>query len=228
MTPYPRINKYLVTVGLAESRRKADMLIKKGRVMVNGSAQVDLSYRVVGDDVVEVAGHVGKSRSDIYIAFNKPRGLVCSHAKQANNSTIFDVLPKSFASLKIAGRLDKDSQGLVILSSDGDFIQSLAHPSNEKSKTYIVTTNKKVTEQNLSALNAGIKLDDGISKLRATLINPTSVRVIMTEGKNRQIRRSFEATGLDVIKLERVKIGKYSNPRLGPEKFVFIGPEDIL
>ncbi len=228
MNQLPRINKYLVTVGLAESRRKADTLIKKGQVTVNGKVRVDLSYRVLGGDVVEVAGQTGKTRSDIYIAFNKPRGLVCSHAKQASNATIFDALPKSFATLKIAGRLDKDSQGLVILSSDGDFIQSLSHPSNEKSKTYIVTTDKKVPEQGLSALNAGIKLDDGISKLKATLINPTSVRVIMTEGKNRQIRRSFEALELDVIKLERVKIGKYSNPRLMPEKFVFIQPEDIL
>lgn len=223
-----RINKYLASAGLADSRRKADEMIKAGLVLVNGNRITELSTKLGADDIVEIAGVKGEIRRNIYIALNKPRGVVCSHVNQDNNPTIFDILPKAFYNLKIAGRLDKESEGLVILSSDGDFIQSLSHPSNNKSKTYIVITKEQITQQSISALNAGIKLKDGMSKLKVSAINNNTVRVILSEGKNRQIRRSFAGAQLEVIKLQRVKIGNYTNPRLQPRKFVFIKPEDVL
>ena len=227
-SPNPRLNKYLVAVGLAESRRKADEIITAGRVSINGVAETNLATRVMDADLVELDGQSGKKRKDIYIAYNKPRGLVCSHIKQGSSKTIFEELPIAFANLKIAGRLDKDSEGLMILSSDGDFINKITHPSSRKDKTYLVYTKQDIAQTIVEKLNAGVKLVDGVSKLKTTIIGKNATKVIISEGRNRQIRRSFETLGLTVIKLQRVSIVLYSNRRMDPKEFVFIKPEDVL
>lgn len=224
----PRINQYLVTAGLAPSRRKADDIIKQGRVKVNGSTLTDLSYRVEHSDTILVDNQTGKIRENIYVIYNKPVGQICSHQHQGQSPTVFDALPKNFASLKIAGRLDKDSRGLIILSSDGEFVQQLSHPSQHKTKTYIVTTKQVVTNSAIADLNNGVLLDDGKSTLKVSKIKSNTLRVEMTEGRKRQIRRSLEAVSLDVIDLERVSIGKYSNSHLSVGKFEFIAPKDVL
>ena len=224
-SPNPRLNKYLVGVGLAESRRKADELISAGRVSINGATETNLATRVMDTDL---DGQSGTKRKDIYIAYNKPRGLVCSHIKQGSSKTIFEELPIAFANLKIAGRLDKDSEGLMILSSDGDFINKITHPSSRKDKTYLVYTKQDITQPVVAKLNEGVKLVDGVSKLKTTIIGKNATRVIISEGRNRQIRRSFETLGLTVIKLQRVRIGLYSNRHLAPKDFIFIKPEDVL
>jgi len=217
----------LVKLGLAESRRKADELISQNRVSIDGEICSELGFMANSDSEITVDGKAGKRREEIYIAYNKPKGLVCSHAKQ-KYPTIFDKLPKSFLSLKIAGRLDKDSQGLVILSSDGDFINQISHPSSNKDKVYKVVTKQQLTTADVDQLNQGIKLEDGISKMQAKLTGANSLKIVMSEGKNRQIRRTLEAIGKDVITLERTKVGKYSNPGLEISKHVFIKPEDVL
>jgi len=227
-SPNPRLNKYLVGVGLAESRRKADELITAGRVSINGATETNLATRVMDTDLVSLDGQSGTKRKDIYIAYNKPRGLVCSHIKQGSSKTIFEELPIAFANLKIAGRLDKDSEGLMILSSDGDFINKITHPSSRKDKTYLVYTKQDITQPVVAKLNEGVKLVDGVSKLKTTIIGKNATRVIISEGRNRQIRRSFEGLGLTVIKLQRVRIGLYSNRHLAPKDFIFIKPEDVL
>ncbi len=224
----PRINQYLVTVGLAKSRRKADEIIKQGRVKVNGSTLTDLSFRVAPSDTVLLDDQAGQIRSDIYIVYNKPVGQICSHQHQGQSPTVFDALPKNFASLKIAGRLDKDSRGLIILSSDGQFVQQLSHPGQGKVKTYIVKTKQTVAMGEISALNHGVILDDGKSNLKVNKIKSNTLRIEMKEGRKRQIRRSLESVKLDVIDLERVGIGTYSNPHLPEGKFDFIMPEDVL
>lgn len=228
MSNNPRINQYLVSVELAESRRKADEIVKAGLVSINGQTITDLSYRVNPSDRVLVGGQAGKKREDIYIVYNKPAGEICSHKSQGQSPTIFDKLPKSFMSLKIAGRLDKDSHGLVILSSNGNFIQSISHPSQAKNKIYIVKTKQNIPADLLDKLNAGVKLEDGISQLKCSKIKPDTLRVEMQEGRNRQIRRSLEVLKLDVVDLERVSVGKYSNPSLDEGKFEFVKPEDIV
>lgn len=224
----PRINQHLVALGLADSRRKADELIKQGKVRVNGNVLDNLSYRVQTTDEIAVNGKSGKLRSDIYVVYNKPVGEVCSHQHQGQSPIVFDNLPKSFSTLKIAGRLDKDSHGLVILSSDGEFVQQLSHPSQAKTKTYIVKTQQPLKTELIKQLNEGVKLDDGISVLKASAIKPNILRVELSEGRNRQIRRSLEALGNEVIDLERVSIGHYSNPHLIEGKFEFIKPEAVL
>lgn len=224
----PRINQYLVSAGLAESRRKADEIIKSGKVRINGQTTTDLSYRVSKEDQVLVSGQAGIIRTNIYVVYNKPTGEICSHNTQGQSPTIFQSLPKSFAKLKIAGRLDKDSHGLVVLSSDGHFTQSISHPSQSKAKVYIVKTKQSITNDTVEKLNYGVKLEDGISKLKTSKIKSDTIRVEMQEGRNRQIRRTLKHIGFDVVDLERVSIGKYSNHNLKEGKFEFVKPEDIL
>lgn len=222
-----RLNKLLVKLGLAESRRKADELISQSRVSIDGAICNELGFMADPNSEIMVDGKSGVRRAEIYVVYNKPKGLVCSHAKQ-KYPTIFDKLPKAFLSLKIAGRLDKDSQGLVILSSDGEFINQITHPSSKKDKVYKVTTKQPLNSEDLDKLNQGVKLEDGISKMRAKLTGANSLNIVMSEGKNRQIRRTLEAIGKDVIILERTKIGKYSNPSLGSGRHIFIKPEDVI
>lgn len=225
-----RINKRLVDLGLAASRRKADELIADGAVTVNGQQVTSLGGKVEDSDVIALYGREGKVRDHVYIAFNKPVGYVCTHRVQTDKQkTIFDLLPLSFASLKIAGRLDKDSQGLMVLSSDGAFIQAVSHPSQGKSKMYVVGLDKAITPVHSAELMRGIKLKDGLSKFETiTRIRAQQLRVTMSEGRNRQIRRSFEELGYKVKMLERVKIGKLELGMMRPGMHRFIKPEDVL
>lgn len=223
-----RLNKVMVQLGLVSSRRKADELIIQGRVAVNGVVVNELGSKVDETAEISLDGKTGKQRRAIYIAYYKPRGLICSHSTQGKNKTIFSQLPSSFGGLKIAGRLDKDSEGILILSSDGDFNHALTHPSANKTKTYLVTTKEDMVHSEIDKINVGIKLEDGLSKMNATLIKPRLVKIIMSEGKNRQIRRTLEALDKNVISLKRVRVGNYSNPAILPGKFVFIKPEEVL
>ena len=222
-----RLNKRMVELGLAESRRKADELIRSGKVSIDGKTTDELGKKVSDQNEVLVSGKSGIKRDDIYVAFNKPKGLICSHNGQGGQ-TIFDKLPKNFAGLKIAGRLDRDSEGLVILSSDGAFVNELIHPSRNKQKTYIVRTNQEISTEEIDKLNKGVKLEDGVSKLKVKAIKPNEVRIIMTEGRNRQIRRSLEAVGKKVISLQRIKLGNFALGSIAPNEFRFIKPEDVL
>lgn len=222
-----RINKRMVELGLAPSRRKADELIVRGQLRLNGVIHTEPGTLISDQDVLETKTKAKANQQDIYVAYNKPKGLVCSHAGQGNQ-TIFDKLPKAFKNLKIAGRLDKDSEGLVLLSSDGNFVQQLSHPSGSKTKVYMVTTKQGVDKAALQKLNAGISLDDGISRLRAIQKDEKILKITMQEGRNRQIRRTLEAIDITVVKLERIKLGNYSMRSLAPGSYQFVRPEDVL
>ncbi len=225
-----RLNKRLVELGLASSRRKADELITGGAVQVDGKVVTTLSTQVIPNQTVTLYGRSGQERTHIYLAFNKPVGFVCTHRSQTSKQkTIFDLLPLSFAGLKIAGRLDKDSQGLMILSSDGEFIQSITHPSRGKLKTYLVTVDKPVSQAHRDQLGKGVKLKDGKSTFSTVAsIKPTLLRVSLSEGRNRQVRRTFEQLGYRVKVLERTRIGKLDLGQLKPGDHRFIKPGDAL
>ncbi len=225
-----RLNKRLVDLGLAASRRKADELIQEGGVMVNGEQVTTMATQVDENDVISLFGRTGKVREHIYIAFHKPAGYVCTHRVQTDRQkTIFDLLPLSFASLKLAGRLDKDSQGLMVLSSDGNFIQNLSHPSRGKQKTYLVNLDKPLRQADKARLLSGVKLKDGMSRfVSVSQIKPQLLRVTMSEGKNRQIRRTLEALGYNVRVLERTRLGSLELGLLKPGEHRFINPKDVL
>ena len=222
-----RLNKRLVELGLSDSRRKADDDIAGGKVYVNGELAT-LGMLLSAEDKVSLAGRTGSTRSDITIAFNKPVGYVSSHTAQNNDKTIFELLPKSFRTLKIAGRLDKDSKGLMILSSNGDLIQKLAHPSQGKTKEYMVELSTRLSPPDKNKLLSGVKIEDGISKfIRVSVINPSKIRVELGEGRNRQIRRTFNTLGYKVVSLERIRHGSTELGLLAPGEFVFLSDRDI-
>lgn len=222
-----RLNKRLVELGLSPSRRKADESIVAKEVTINGQV-AKLGDTVTEIDRIELRGKSGSSKKPIYVAFHKPVGYVCSHVAQGNNKTIFSLLPKTFAQLKIAGRLDEDSSGLVILSSDGNFIHTLSHPSSAKEKEYVVGLNKALIAVDLKRLRLGIDIDGEIRKFqKISQLNTTTFRVILTEGRNRQIRRMFESLGYRVTHLQRIRIGKYQLNTLGVGKHSVIQPSEV-
>jgi len=223
-----RLNKRLVELGLSPSRRKADEAITTGLVQVNGEIAT-LGTSVTEADTILLGGKQGQSKAPIYVALNKPTGYVCSHASQGEAKTIFELLPKSFAELKIAGRLDKESEGLVLLSSDGEFVQAITHPSAEKEKEYIVKIDQPISSEALKKFQNGVRLYDGVSNFIAvTKINPATLRVTLSEGRNRQIRRTFAQLSYTVVGLQRVRVGKLQLGLLPSGKHRVIQPGEVL
>jgi 23S rRNA pseudouridine2605 synthase len=224
-----RLNKQLVLLGLASSRRKAEDLIKEGLVSINGETVTVLSTQVSDKDHVKVIGLKAKSQQTIYVAFNKPAGYVCTHKSQFGQKTIFDLLPRSFASLKIAGRLDRQSQGLMILSSDGDFIQKLSHPSHQYQKTYLAWLDKPVNKSDYKCLGETHYFDGKKAKFdRIAKIKLDCLKITLSQGINLQVRRTFDSCGYKVLKLERTKMAKLNLANLPVAKHKIIQLKDIL
>lgn len=224
-----RLNKQLVLLGYANSRRKAEDLIKKGLVSINGKTVTNLSTQVSDKDNIKVTGQKARSHPAIYVALNKPAGYVCTHKSQFSQRTIFDILPKSFATLKIAGRLDKQSQGLMILSSDGNFIQKLSHPSHQYQKTYLAWLDRPVDQSGYKCLGKVHYFNGRKAKFdKIVSIKPDCLKIILSQGINRQIRRTFDSCGYKVLKLERTRIAKLSLANLPVSKHKIIQPKDIL
>lgn len=225
-----RLNKYISTCGVA-SRRKADDLIVQGRVRVNDQVVQQLGVIIdPGKDTVSVNGQrCIPAAASIYLALNKPKGYVSTSAVFEGEQSIFQLLPKKFAALKIAGRLDKDSEGLVILSNDGDFIYTLTHPKFTHEKEYEVISDKPLAEKDLNALRRGVRLTEG----RAVFdqIRPAGERVyhvVIHQGWKRQIRRMFENLGFYVKNLRRIREGKLQLGDLPLGQHRLVKREDIV
>lgn len=225
-----RLNKRLVELGLAPSRRAADQLIIDKKVKLNGQIITTLATFVDQNDTIKVGRSLGQEKSgEIIIAFNKPAGYVCTHKGQGAQKTIYELLPKNFASLKCVGRLDKDSQGLLILTSNGHLVQQLSHPSSGKEKEYLVTTQKPLSKEQIQRLRAGISIEGKPHTIKSIKsIRGSSYRLVLVSGLNRQIRRSFEAINSEVIKLERTRFGGYSLNVIPEGKYRFISESDLL
>ncbi len=211
-----RLNKFLA-LQLGISRRQADELIEKGRISINGkTAQLGERFKE-GDEIKLGEKIISKTREEKkYIIFNKPRGYVCSRKKQGENETIYAILPKEFSMLKPVGRLDKDSSGILLLTNDGDFAFQMTHPKFRKIKEYLVSldTPLQPIHQQMIA-DFGINLPDGKSQLGLERIDDSrkNWKVIMSEGRNRQIRRTFSAIGYEVEELHRTVFGSYILPK---------------
>ena len=201
-----RINKYLAQCGVC-SRREADELISKGRVTVDGMPALN-GMKILPGMIVKVNGKVVSGVEEkVYLAFNKPRGIVCTAMKGDERNVIdFISYPKR---ITYCGRLDKDSEGLLILTNDGDLIDAMMRSRNNHEKEYIVTVNKPATEAFLYELSKGVyleELDVTTKKCKVTRISDNSFSIILTQGLNRQIRRMCEAFGYRVRKLVRVRV----------------------
>lgn len=216
-----RLNKYLA-LQLGISRREADELIAKGQVTVNGKP-AELGARVQpGNEVIAKGKKIEEEAQHIYLLFNKPVGYVCSRRAQGDNPTIYKLLPKEYHHLKPVGRLDKDSSGLLLLSNDGDFAFRMTHPKFHKTKVYEVQLDHPLEPLHQQMISDyGIQLEDGVSKFTVQRLDnkKDAYQVTMSEGRNRQIRRTFAALGYEVTKLHRTQFGNYSLGDINPGKF---------
>lgn len=204
-----RLQKFIASTGIA-SRRKAEELITAGRVFVNGERVTKLGTTVDPlEDLVTVNGKALAEPSAFrYIALNKPAGVTCTRAEIKGERTVYDLVPNA-NDLVIAGRLDKDSDGLVILTNDGELVNHVTHPRYQHQKEYEVTTVNPLTKEALSALRRGIKLKEGKATFdQLTKLARLRYRVILHQGWKRQIRRMIGEVHNDVARLTRVRINK--------------------
>lgn len=208
-----RLNKFLSTAGVA-SRRKCDELIKDGKIYVNGEVQSNLG--IVIDEKKDVVEYLGERvilpSSFIYLKMNKPKGYACTSSDEKGRKTIFDLLEDKSVRLFNVGRLDYDTEGLIFLTNDGEFANSVIHPKFQIEKEYIVTVEGAMKESEFAVLRKGAVING--ERMPSARVNPisfdgkvTKLSVVITEGQNHQVRRMFDAIGRDIKLLKRVRIG---------------------
>lgn len=226
-----RINKYIADAGIC-SRRAADKLIEEGRVLVNGTAATS-GQKVTGNDEVIIDGKPVKGAdAKVYLIFNKPVGIVCT-ADKKERKNIIDYINYQ-TRIMYAGRLDKDSEGLMLMTNDGELIDALMRARNAHEKEYIVTVDSPIDKNFIYSIRNGIYLEElevTTRKCKASMIDNKTFRITLTEGYNRQIRRMCEALGREVTSLKRVRIvnlelndlavGKYRNLTREEQKALF-------
>lgn len=215
-----RLNQFIAQ-HTGHSRRAADELIKAGRAAVNGQP-AEIGRQVDDNDTVTIDNQPLVRKPQLaLVLLNKPAGYVCSRTGQGSR-TVYDLLPPELHNLKPVGRLDKDSTGLLLMTNDGQLAQQLTHPSYQKLKLYEVQLDKDLSANDLVKITAtGVQLDDGPSQLGLErLSRPKRQWVVsLTEGRNRQIRRTFAALGYTVTRLHRTDFGPYSLGRLQSGKY---------
>ena len=209
-----RLNKFLATAGIA-SRRKCEELIKNGEIKVNDKVVTTLATDVnEKKDKVEYKGEIlSLPSSFIYLKMNKPKGYASTSSDEKGRKTIFDLLEDKSVRLFNVGRLDYDTEGLILLTNDGDFANHVIHPSFEIEKEYVVTVEGRMMESEFAVLRKGVVVSG--ERMPEAKVKPisfdgkfTKVDVIITEGQNHQVRRMFEAIGRNIRLLKRIRIGK--------------------
>lgn len=207
-----RLNQWLVKAGAAPARRKADALIASGAITINDEV-ARLGQVVAEGDDVKVHGRPlqRKEQQPKVLLLHKPAGVLSSHQSQGGAQTVFDILPPEYGGWKIVGRLDRYSEGLLVLTNDGDVAQALSHPSGGHKKYYQVWLDRPLASADEARLLAGVKLDEGASKIGDwQKQSDGSYTLSLKTGWNRQIRRTFEAVGYRVKRLVRSQLGAYS------------------
>lgn len=202
-----RLNRFLAAAGLG-SRRHCDDLIAEGRVTINGQLCTNFATQVDESDHVKVGSRLVRRAESLTIILHKPAGFVSTRRDPNATDTIYDLLPPKFSRLFNVGRLDAQTEGLLLLTSDGDLAQHLTHPRYKVEKEYEVTLNKLWEPKLAEKLSAGVFLDGKRARLtRVTQIGTTRLKVVLQQGLNRQIRRMFFAVGYEVKRLLRTRIG---------------------
>ena len=206
-TNLTRINKFLSEIGYC-SRRAADKLIEQGRVKINGEVP-EMGTKISADDEVSVNGkvvHRAKKKKMVYIAFNKPVGIVCTTDQMRENNNIIDYINYPTRIFPI-GRLDKPSEGLIFLTNDGDIVNKILRARNNHEKEYEVTVSKPITKEFIEAMGNGVPILDTVTrKCFVKQTDKNKFKIILTQGLNRQIRRMCEYLEYDIRKLKRVRI----------------------
>lgn len=226
-----RLQKYLADAGIA-SRRKCEQLIEEGRVKLNG-AVAEIGMNVNDGDVVTLDGkRVRVNNERVMIAFYKPKNVICSNAEHEDRKKVTDFFKELPYRLYTVGRLDYDSEGLILVTNDGDAANRLMHPRYGLSKTYNVLCSGRFTDAEIHALASGVMLEDGMTAparvklLRETDNGNTELSITIHEGRNRQVRRMVAAVGHDTLRLVRVSIGKLTISGLKSGQWRFLSREE--
>ena len=227
-----RINKYLATCGLG-SRRSVEELIKKGLISINDKVVIDLSFDVSSEDIVKYKGKVLSLVEDkVYIMLNKPKCYITSTKDEQGRKVVLDLLKGCKYKVFPVGRLDYNTEGLLLLTNDGDWANNITHPSNHISKTYVVTTKYMLTNKQMNMIRNGIVIDG-----RRTL--PAKIELIdkdekyyiyhitIYEGRNREIRKMFESLELKIYSLKRIQIGTLTLGDLEDGKYRYLDKKEI-
>ncbi len=228
-----RLQVYLARAGVA-SRRASEELIAAGRVSVNGASVTAPGTKVIpGRDRVEVDGEPVEPEERRWVALHKPRGYVVSRDDPYDRRTVYDLLPENFHSLFHVGRLDRDSEGLLLLSNDGPLAHRLLHPRFGTTKEYLVDVEGKPGSRTLRALVEGVELDDGrasaesAERLHQVDVDAFRLRIVMREGRRREVRRMLEALGHPARRLRRERFGPVRLGELPPGRWRVLGDAEV-
>lgn len=226
-----RLNKYIASTGFC-SRRKADEYIEAGKVRVNNQVVTELGFIISSKDKVVIGGREIKPEVLTYIRYYKPAGYITTMDDEKGRKTIYDILPEEVQNLKPVGRLDKDSTGLLILTNDGDFINSFAHPSVKVPKVYRVSAQGKLNLNDIVLMEKGIEIEKGqIAYALARIIDfenkNTVLEMVLYQGLNRQIRKMLDSLGHPVISLKRLSMGPVDLQGLKKGQFKYIKPKQV-
>lgn len=228
-----RLQKLIAEAGLA-SRRKAEEMIKEGRVSVNGTVVDTMGYEVSQTDTVTVDGEkIPQKEKKVYYMLNKPKGYVTTAHDQFNRPCVLDLIKDETDKRVVpAGRLDYNTEGLLILTNDGELINKITHPSNKIEKKYIAVINGKLTEAKAERLRNGVFIDKKKTHPAKVFVSEIFkdkcvVEVTITEGRNRQVRKMFEAVGHHVIELKRVSLGNLTLGSLKTGRIRKLNPNEV-
>ncbi|MGA7394162.1 MAG: pseudouridine synthase [Terrimicrobiaceae bacterium] len=223
-----RLNRFLAAAGFG-SRRACEALIKDGKVSINGHFVRDLATIVQPGDDVRVAGKPPpRLAPPVCILLHKPKGIVSTRSDERKRSTVFDLVPSHFGRLFHVGRLDKESEGLILLTNDGALSQRLTHPRHDVEKEYEVLLDKPFEPRHSERLVGGFHIEGGRAKAeRVRIFGPTLVRVVLRQGIKRQIRLMFLKLGYEVERLRRTRIGGLELGRLKPGEWRMLSAREV-
>ena len=200
----------------------------RGRVTVNGELSTELATQVGPADQVRVDGKIVRSQEFIYLLLNKPADYLTTRSDERSRKTIYDLLPPDLPSLAHVGRLDKESEGLLLLTNDGDLAFRITHPKFKLEKEYLVTLDREYQTEDSPKTKKGVFLSDGRARFDTVVkINPRQVRVVLTQGLKRQVRRVFAALGYKVKRLRRVRIGSLTDRGLRPGEVRLLSQKEV-
>jgi len=209
-----RLNQFLARAGFG-SRRACEDLIREGAVTINGHRLRELATRVGAEDNVLVNGKPVKLPLPLVAILHKPPGYLCTSPDSTSERTIYDLLPSGWPRVVYVGRLDKDSEGLLVVTNDGNLSQRLTHPSHKLRKTYIVTLNREFDFALAPKMKKGVAIEEGFARMEDIFrVGPRTLKVILTQGLKRQIREMFFKFGFEVKRLVRIQIGSLSLDKL--------------
>lgn len=225
---YPvSLSKFLSVSGIA-SRRKATDLIKAGKVKVNSMVTTEPGLKLASTDTVEFNGEKVNFGKRYYIILNKPRGYVCTSDDPHAKKKAIDLVDIPGTRLFTAGRLDKDSEGLIIITNDGDYAAKLTHPRYQTQKTYRVSTDQPLRDEDLKNFCAGVEDEGEILKAKNVEREKDSVYIFtLTEGKNREIRRMISSAKRKTVRLKRIATGKLSLGNLKPGEWRHLTEKEV-